>query len=52
MKVGRKYYWRLPWGLGEVQYGTLSHTWTVWWRGRRVWPRRTAWLNGDNRMWP
>lgn len=34
-RIGYKMYWKLPFGLGEVQYGTLTCSVTVWFRGKR-----------------
>jgi len=36
MRVGYKSYWKLPFGLGEAQYGHLTMTLVIWVRGRRV----------------
>jgi hypothetical protein len=33
---GHKTYIRLPFRLGEVEYGRLTHRVTVWFRGRRI----------------
>jgi hypothetical protein len=33
-RIYYKTYWRLPFGLGEVQYGHLTHSVTVWFRGK------------------
>lgn len=39
MRLKNKYYWRIP--GGEIQYGRLSHTITIWFRRRayhvKVW---------------
>lgn len=39
MRYRSKSYWRLPFGLGEIQYGHVSHSVHVWLKGRcyRVW---------------
>lgn len=34
MRYRNKRVWRIPLGLGEIQYGILSGQIGLWWRGR------------------
>lgn len=35
MRYGYKSYWKLPFGLGEIQYGHITGRITIWFRGKR-----------------